>query len=150
METINKMLNLKNSVFVVVFLLSIFFILFSNKNIKIVKIAGQDIKVELAIARGDQISGLSGRESMPVDTGMLFIFPTPSKHHFWMKDMKFNLDMIWIDEDLNVVYIKENASPFYFPESYGPEIDCKYVLELNAGFVKKYNLKIGDKVEFVR
>lgn len=148
----NKKLIL-NIFVIVVFLFSVFLILkFTEipKVIKSINIAGQNIKVELSISRDEQILGLSGREKLPDGTGMLFVFPKSEKHLFWMKDMKFDLDMIWIDEKLNVVYIKENARPELYPESYGPDVDAKYVFEINAGFAEKYNLKIGDRVEFVK
>ncbi len=154
MGTISKMQNKKlflNILVISIFLFSLFYILnFSDRNIKSINIAGQNIKVELSISRDQQILGLSGREKLPDGTGMLFVFPKSEKHLFWMKDMKFDLDMIWIDEKLNVVYIKENARPELYPESYGPDSDAKYILEVNAGFAEKYNLKVGDRVDFVK
>ena len=68
-----------------------------------------------------------------------------------MKDMNFSIDMIWISENMKVVYIKKNARPESYPESYGPEGNdkpAKYILEINSGFSEKNNLKIGDSVLF--
>jgi uncharacterized membrane protein (UPF0127 family) len=65
-----------------------------------------------------------------------------------MKDMNFPIDIIWISEDLNIVYIKKDARPELFPESYRPETKAKYVLEVVSGFSEKNNLKVGDRVEF--
>ena len=79
---------------------------------------------------------------------MLFIFEKPGKYYFWMKDMNFPIDMIWIGEDMRVIYIKKNAQPESFPKTYGPDIDSKYVLEVVAGFSEKNNLKEGDRAEF--
>jgi uncharacterized membrane protein (UPF0127 family) len=84
---------------------------------------------------------------------MLFIFPNEEKHFFWMKDMLFPIDIIWINNAKEIVYIDENTS---IPETNTPDYNLplfsspkpvSYVLEVNAGFSEKNNIKIGDKVE---
>ena len=137
----------------VVFLAGFFLISHSAKNllpqdIKYVQIAGQEIKVELALTEAEQNKGLSGRSELRDGEGMLFVFAKPGKYSFWMKDMNFPIDMVWLGEDLKVVYIKKNADPKLYPETYGPETDAKYVLEVVAGFSDKNNLKVGDSVVF--
>jgi hypothetical protein len=122
----------------------------SDSEIKYVKIAGAMVKVDLALTPEAQEQGLSGRISLASDAGMLFIFPKPSINYFWMKDMNFPIDIIWLDENLKVIYIKKDANPELFPESYGPNIFSKYVLEVSAGFSEKNNLKTGDGVQFLR
>ncbi|OGI85932.1 hypothetical protein A3A05_00275 [Candidatus Nomurabacteria bacterium RIFCSPLOWO2_01_FULL_41_12] len=116
--------------------------------IKYIKIAGTSIKFDLASTPLTQAQGLSGRIKMGEGEGMLFIFEKPGKYYFWMKDMNFPIDMIWIGEDMRVIYIKKNAQPESFPKTYGPDIDSKYVLEVVAGFSEKNNLKEGDRAEF--
>ena len=115
---------------------------------KYIKIAGQTVKVDLALTPEEHAQGLSGRAGLAENTGMLFVFKTLGKHSFWMKDMNFAIDMIWVSEDLKVIYVKENASPESYPEIFGPEKKTKYVLEVPAGFSERHNLKIGDKAEF--
>jgi len=144
----------------VVFLAGFFLISHSAKNllpqdIKYVQIAGQEIKVELALTEAEQNKGLSGRSELRDGEGMLFVFAKPGKYSFWMKDMNFPIDMVWFTpseggagEVLKVVYIKKNADPKLYPETYGPETDAKYVLEVVAGFSDKNNLKVGDSVVF--
>src|ERR1035437_6315215 len=102
--------------------------------IKFVNIAGQNIKVDLALTQATQAQGLSGRQSLSENEGMLFVFDKPGKYPFWMKDMNFPIDMIWIGENLQVVYIEKDARPESYPESYGPSSDAKYVLEVVSGF----------------
>lgn len=162
------MKNLKVSTsFVVVFAfaISVFFLIrcFSNpiilNNIRSVEIAGQNIKVDLALTETEQTQGLSGRQNLAQNEGMLFIFNKPGKYLFWMKDMNFPIDIIWLapfsdksNSKAKVVYIKKNARPELFPETYGPGANdekAEYVLEVSAGFAEKNNLKIGDSVEFV-
>ena len=118
-------------------------------NIKYVKIAGQNIKVDLALTNQEQTQGLSGRPSLDNNSGMLFIFEYPGNYPFWMKDMNFPIDMIWLSEDMKVVYIKKDARPEDYPATYGPDQDAKYVLEVVSGFSEKNNLKEGDQVEFI-
>jgi len=122
----------------------------TGNDIKYVKISGQMVKVDLALTQKEQEQGLSGRENLKNDEGMLFIFPKPLVNYFWMKDMNFPIDMIWIDKNFRVIYIQENALPSSYPDSFGPGVDNQYVLELSSGFSEKNNLKIGDRAEFFR
>lgn len=123
--------------------------------IKYVALAGVKVKVELALTPEAQTKGLSGRDSLAPNTGMLFVFAQPGKYYFWMKGMNFPIDMIWLAPsmggdggDAYVVYIKKDAKPELYLETYGPEEDAKYVLEVPAGFSDKNNLELGDSVSF--
>lgn len=118
------------------------------KKINSLIIAGQVIKVELADTPEKQRQGLSGRDELSPNTGMLFVFPLSSKQGFWMKDMKFSIDMIWITEEGRVVFIEHSATPESYPKVFTPDQDAKYVLEVPAGFALKNKLKVGDVVEF--
>lgn len=118
-------------------------------DIKYVKIGGKILKVELAESVTEQMQGLSGRRVLPPGEGMLFVFGAPGKYGFWMKDMKFPIDIIWLSQTGSVVYIKENASPDSYPETFSPPEAAKYVLEVNAGFSAENGLKIGDKAELL-
>jgi len=121
--------------------------------IQYIKIADKILKVDIALTPEAQQRGLSGREKLKEDEGMLFIFDHMDKYSFWMKDMNFPLDIIWIAgedlRDLRVVYIKKDAKPESYPETFSPAKNAKYVLEVNALFSEKNNLKEGDKVEFL-
>lgn len=121
-----------------------------------VKIAGKIIKVDLALTSEAQERGLSGRKKLEEDEGMLFVFSHMGQYPFWMKDMNFPLDIIWIApsengnlNDLHVVYIKKNATPESYPNTFTPNQNAKYVLEVLSQFSEKNNLKEGDKVEFL-
>lgn len=145
-------MNFKKNIIIflgtIILFIFIFYFFPKSGDIKIVKIAGQEIKVELSITREAQQQGLSGREKLAENTGMLFVFENPGIYHFWMKDMNFPIDMIWIDEQQKVIYIKKNVTPLSFPESFGSDKNAKYVLEVKAGFSDKNNLQEGDSVEF--
>lgn len=133
---------------VFVFFIIIFYFPNNSRLINSVQIAGQNIKVDLALTEDEHIKGLSGKNKLEEDEGMLFVFEQIGKHNFWMKDMNFPIDIIWLGEDMKIVYIKENAQLKTYPETFGPETSSKYVLEIVAGFSNKNNLKVGDEVLF--
>ncbi|MEK7580118.1 MAG: DUF192 domain-containing protein [Patescibacteria group bacterium] len=92
--------------------------------------------------------GLSGRENLAENQGMIFIFAQNGFYSFWMKKMNFPLDIIWI-RDNKIVEIIKNASvptdnniPIYKPQN-----EANMVLEVNHGAVDKYNWQIGDSVQ---
>jgi uncharacterized protein len=105
--------------------------------------------IELEIADTDQsrARGLMFREKLAEGQGMLFIFPEDGVYSFWMKNTLIPLDIIWLDKDLKVVQIRSNVAPCQSNEcpSYNPQIKAKYVLEVNAGFCLKFQIKTGEK-----
>lgn len=116
----------------------------------IITINSASFQVELARTQKEQVRGLSGRESLPKDTGMLFLFDKPLYHSFWMRGMKFPLDIIFILND-KVMAVYENlppASEAINPPIYGSEVIADKVLEINAGEAGKNNIKIGNTVFF--
>jgi uncharacterized membrane protein (UPF0127 family) len=82
---------------------------------------------------------------------MMFTFPQPGVYSFWMKDMKFSLDMIWLDSDNRVITIHENISPDTYlqnpPELFRPTKPASVVIEVPGGFAEKINLSVGDRLE---
>lgn len=155
MEVINNMKKI--FYFLLVLSILVFFMFFLQKDkplsiseIKYVEIINQKIKVDVVSTPESRTQGLSGREAIEEDEGMLFVFENPDNYSFWMKDMNFPIDIIWIGEDMHVIYIKENATPESYPEGFGPkEKTSKYVLEVFSGFSDKYSLQLGDKVIFL-
>ncbi len=77
--------------------------------------------------------GLSGLDCMPQDQGMLFAFNVPDNYSFWMKDMHFPIDIIWLDQDKRVVTVAARVDPSSYPRSFKPDTPSLYVLELSAG-----------------
>src|SRR3989338_5042145 len=67
-----------------------------------IRISNVKIKAELADTPEKRALGLSGRETLGNDEGMLFVFDEPNTRQFWMKNMNFALDIIWIDENKKV------------------------------------------------
>lgn len=127
------------------FLLSNFFL---KSHTEKVVINGVEMIAEIADSENKIKKGLSGRNQLGEAEGMLFVFEKPSIHSFWMKDMKFSIDIIWIDEALKIIDIAKNVSPDTYPRTFQSSKPVKYVLEVKAGWTEKYNVNKGDKVYF--
>ncbi len=108
--------------------------------------------VEIASTDEEKILGLGGRKSLDdklnVDTGMLFVFSEPSIEGFWMKDMNFPIDIVWMDQNKKITGYVEGAKPEDFPKIYESPGEVSYVLEISKGQVKSKNIKIGDTANF--
>lgn len=108
------------------------------------------LELEIASTTEARERGLSYRQNLSEGTGMLFIFERPAKYSFWMKDMNFPIDMIWLDESFKVTGLKVGATPSSYPKTFSPERDSLYVLETNVGLIKSQNLKLGTQLEFIK
>ena len=145
--------TLKKQIWTVVGVLIIavsFFLFFFNKATAPaqVVIAGTTINVEIAQTEAEREQGLSGNKPLADDEGMLFIFDKPGYHGFWMKDMLFSIDIIWISADKKIVHIETNLSPDTYPKSFSPFEPAQYVLEVNAGTATENVWTPGVQVEF--
>ncbi len=111
-----------------------------------------DVCFDVVIAGGavERERGLSGVEKLEINDGMLFIFKSEGKHSFWMKDMGFPLDIIWLDSGMRVAYIARNMAPCAgeICPAIAPDKDARYVLEINAGLADEYGIAEGDYAEF--
>ena len=116
-----------------------------------VKINNSVFAVEIASTTLEEMRGLSFRESLAENQGMLFTFATGTVQNFWMKDMNFPLDMIWISGN-KVVGFAQDAEPqpgaqLWNLKIYSSPDGTDKVLEVNAGTVAKDNIKVGDTVQ---
>lgn len=113
-----------------------------------IRIGGKTINVEIADTQEKRIQGLSGRQSLAENQGMLFIFNTPDHYAFWMKGMNFSLDFIWIRGN-EVIEITRNVKPEDYepPKTLVSKDKIDKVLEVNAGVADRLNIKAGDKIE---
>lgn len=103
-------------------------------------------RVEIASTAYQRQRGLMGRKSLEKDKGMLFIFEKEEIHPFWMKETLISIDIIWLNKNKEVVFIKESAAPCQeICEPIIPSQKASYVLEINGGLAKKINLKAGDR-----
>ena len=135
-------------------LIVLFFAITSRPNkensLKKAKITIGDVSWEAEKAQTliEKARGLSYRESLDKDKGMIFFFDPPSKESFWMKGMNFSLDMIWIRNNIvidittNALPLKDSLRPLY----YSPKEPADMVLEINAGQANQFRIQIGDTV----
>lgn len=106
------------------------------------------IQIEVAKTPDERARGLMFRESLEENRGMLFVFEEEGHHAFWMKNVGFPLDIIWLDRDLRVVHISANTPPCSAEPCgiYTSPKPAKYVLEVKANFTHKNGIKIGDQL----
>jgi len=110
-----------------------------------------DLQADVALSSEEQTKGLSIKDSLKSNEGMIFPYESPRTLSFWMKDMKFPIDILWLDGDKKVVHIEEGlqpCSPFLPCPSYTPDVQAQYVLETVAGFSSANGITTGTPVEF--
>lgn len=112
-------------------------------NTKEIIVGNNSLNVEIADTESLRERGLSGKEDLREGAGMLFVFPTDGKYGFWMKDMNFPIDIIWIKKN-KIIGIENSLSPNTYPEIFYANDDVNFVLEVPAGFSLRHNIKIGD------
>lgn len=112
-----------------------------------IKKGDQEHIFDTTVAQTEQSreKGLGGITTLLKDEAMLFVFGYDNRWSFWMKDMKFPIDMIWLDVNKKVVDVAESVSPDTYPKSFTPQNVARYVLEVNAGIVNELGIKIGDQ-----
>lgn len=108
---------------------------------------GKIVTVEIADSQAEHVQGLSGHAPLEDDEGMLFIFSNKEIQGFWMKDMLFAIDIIWMDGE-RIVGFQQDAQPenpaktiYYSPEP------VDHVLEVQAGFVAQNDVHVGDLLD---
>ncbi len=104
------------------------------------------ITVEMATTDASREKGLSERTSLPEGTGMIFTFGAPGRWGIWMKDMRFHIDIVWLDRKGKVITVEKNVAPETYPKIFVPESDAWYALELPAGETERYLIAPGDMI----
>ena len=150
-----SMFNTKKPIVSVFLILALVFVVisffFSTKNNRNeIILEGKTFSVEIADMDVTRVLGLSGHAPLGDDEGMFFIFEHPGKYGFWMKDMTFPIDIIWIDQNFKIVHIENAISPETYPKIFYPKIPALYVLEIKASVAQKLDLKIADNVKFLK
>ena len=108
------------------------------------------VTVEVVSKQADLERGLMFRTSLGADKGMLFVFNTDDIQQFWMKNMHFDLDMLWISADDHIIYIGQHIPACTKDPCpvYSPNKPARYVLEINSGYTSSHSWKVGDKLNF--
>lgn len=119
------------------------------------KVGKQEYEVEVVKDIISQARGLSGRKSLDSGAGMLFIFSDSSTRAFWMKDMNFPIDIVWIREGRVVGFVQDAPIPIknsanLVPPTFYSNEPADMVLEVPAGTVKKDGIILGDTIELIQ
>lgn len=110
------------------------------------ELRGERFTLQTVVTEKEREKGLGGRESLCSACAMLFVFEKPGRYAFWMKDMRFPIDIIWLLKD-RVVFTAEEISPD-FSGILDPAVVADRVVEVNAGAAK--NINVGEKIRFFK
>jgi len=112
---------------------------------------GSSVAAELAVTDEERQQGLMFREKIADDQGMLFIFDDEEVHSFWMKNMSFSIDILWLDKQRRIVHLESRVPPCAADPcpSYTPDRPASFVLELQSGAAEKHGLKLYDRLDFI-
>ncbi|MCR4333748.1 MAG: DUF192 domain-containing protein [Patescibacteria group bacterium] len=108
-----------------------------------VQFGGVSLTLDYATTTVTRELGLGGRTNLPDDYGMLFVFKDADSYGFWMKDMLVPLDIFWLNDQGQVVYIEPDVATSTYPDVFYPTDPALYVLETAAGFARAHNVTIG-------
>lgn len=118
------------------------------KQDKAVEIEGKIIQAEVADDASEKATGLGGRDCIGHNQGMLFMFDKPGQYGFWMKDMEFPIDIIWIDVNHHVVKVQANVEEDTYPTVFTNDQPAQYVLELPAGRADELGVNQNSIIQF--
>lgn len=104
------------------------------------------VRVELATTSAARARGLSGRSVLAEGEGLLFVFPQEDRHAFWMKDMYFPIDILWLSSEGRVLSLAAQVRPDSYPASFRPPVPARYVLELPGGYAQAHDVGEGSSV----
>lgn len=112
---------------------------------------GEYVVAELALSSEQRAKGLMFRDEIAANKGMLFIFENEATHSFWMKNVKFSIDILWLDREKRIVHMAKQLPPCRKDPcpTYAPVRPAVYVLELRAGRSDDLGVKPGDRLEFL-
>ena len=116
-----------------------------------VTVNGVELVADVAETDGQRTKGLSVKDTLHENEAMLFVFNTEAEHPFWMKNMKFPIDMIWLNNYKTVVHIEHNVQPCtleLFCQVYKPNNNSLYVLETASGFAERHGIVEGTTLKF--
>lgn len=109
------------------------------------KLHGQTFHMTVLREKDELRRGLSGTDSLPEGKAMVFVFPSDDKWGIWMKDMKYPIDIVWLNNDREVVHLVNDAQPSSYPETtFKPDTNARYVIELPSGTIERIGISIGD------
>lgn len=113
----------------------------------VLDVDGEQVTLEVADTRFKQTRGLTNRKRPDDAYGMLYVLEEPSRYAYWMKDMLFSTDVIWLDEQYRVIDLEASLSAENSSQIYEPDQPALFVLEFPDGFVKRHAVKKGERID---
>jgi len=116
-----------------------------------VTVNGVELVADVAANNTQRTKGLAVKDHLNENESMLFVFSSAANQAFWMKDMKFPIDIIWMDVNKTVIHIEHSLEPcstIGYCQTYNPGADSLYVLETVAGFADRHGVTEGTKMQF--
>ncbi len=132
---------------ILIVLFNFLFVTYQSSDARVVRIGHKKFLLEVADENSERARGLSGRDLLSENQGMLFIFKVPGTYCFWMKDTRIPLDMVWLNDQKQIVHIEQNVRPESYPTSFCPEQSALYVIELSAGNANTLKLQTGQQLD---
>ncbi len=108
-----------------------------------ITLGGQPLIASVADTVAERQLGLSDTPALPPRFAKLFVFETSDTWGFWMKDMNYAIDIVWLDEAGRVIHIAPDVSPASYPDLFIPAVPARYVIEVPAGFMAQNELTVG-------
>lgn len=115
-----------------------------EESIHVVYVGNVPVMVTNLDTENERKHGLSGVVSLPENAGKLLTFDDERRHAIWMKDMYFPLDILWFNNNLEMVHMETYVDPDTYPAKFIPNERARFVLEVNAGFVDQFQVALGD------
>jgi uncharacterized membrane protein (UPF0127 family) len=141
-------------VLMAIFLMSASFFLVDRKDETIIVVSfpnGRQLETEVADTPEKLLFGLAFRETLPTNSGMLYIFESTGQNHIWTKEYRFPVDLMWIDESHHIVGLKEGVAPCRAEEcpkySSSPE-SVRYAIQTEAGFIRREGITVGLELKY--
>jgi hypothetical protein len=120
-----------------------------------VKIDDIALQVQVADTEPRRVRGLMFQDQLPYDQGMIFVFDEVGVYSLWMLNMQFSLDMIWFDQNGNIIHIEKDVPPCKTAletmtcQSFTPDGQALYILEVTSGFVDKFHITKDSKLNII-
>lgn len=118
------------------------------KDCKDVSVGAGSVRARLADTEETRAQGLSGTKELGEGEGMLFLFPEPNRYGFWMKEMNYPIDIVWMDGDKRAVHIEKCVSPKTYPTVLTPSTPAQYVLEVPCGWAERSGVQNGSVAQW--
>lgn len=119
-----------------------------REDVRDVSFGEQNVSARVADTPDTQARGLSGTDTLGENEGMLFLFERAEKYGFWMKEMQYAIDIVWMDANKSIVGEQRCVDPDSYPKTWYPPVPARFVLEVPCGWIDRSGVQKGDVGEW--